>query len=305
MAMQQISDRDARGFPPAQRTADRMRDGLIGSLALHALVLLLAVFGLPLLAQAPPPEEHVVPVNLVALAAITAAPSAPVLAPVPQEKAHETAPDTPTPAVPAPETPPPPAEPRAKEAAQLPLTTALAPAEKPRLPRPAKAPKPAAHPAAKQAAPPSPADELTARLKALARLKQPSPPERPEPRQQEGSGVSNLTASSAAAARARDAAYGVKDFIRAQVIRHWNLHEDAVRHDEWSVAIRIVMSPDGKVLRAEIKDDPRFRADDGYRDFARSARNAVLMSSPLTVPAEAYDIAKDIVVDFNPKQVRQ
>jgi outer membrane biosynthesis protein TonB len=301
--MPQISDRDAEGFPPSQTAVEPMRDGLIGSLALHVLALLLVIFGLPWLAKAPPPEERVVPVNLVVLAESTTSPSAAVPAPLPQEKAREVAPAAPAPAIPAPETPPPPDEPRAKEASHPPVSTALAPAETPRLPRPAKAPKPAAHPAARQAQP-SPEDELSARLKALARLRQPSPPERPQPRQQEGSGASNVTAGNAAA-HGRDAAYGVKDFIRAQVIRHWNLHQDAARHSDWSVAIHIVMSPDGKVLRAEIEEDPRYSSDDAYRDFARSARNAVLMSSPLALPAEAYDIAKDIVVDFSPKQVLQ
>ncbi len=304
--MLQISESDGERRPLAETPPDRMRDGLIGSLALHTLAILLAVFGLPLLAQAPPPEERVVPVNLVDLAEITASPSTAEQAPLPQEQAHEIAPAASTPAVPEPQTPPPPAVPRAKETSRPALSTAIPPTEKPSLPKPAKAPKPATRPAAKlPPQPPSPLDELAARLKALARLRQPAPPLPAEPRRQEGSGVSTLTATSAAAARARDAAYGVKDFIRAQVIRRWNLRRDAVKHGDWTVAIHIVLNPDGTVVRAEIVDDPRHRLDRGYRDFARSARNAVLMSSPIAVPAAAYDIAKDIIVDFDPKQVLQ
>jgi hypothetical protein len=303
MAMQQVFDGDGR-VPPPRNRADGMRDGLIGSLALHALALLIAMFGLPL-PEAPPPVERVVPVNLVVLAETTASPAAAVTAPIPQAEARETAPAALAPAVPIPETPPPPALPRAREARQPPLSTALAPADKPRLPQPAKVPHRAAHAAARQTQRHAPEEELDARLKALARLRQPAPPERPEPRRQEGSGASSVTASSAGA-RTADAAYGIKDFIRAQVIRHWNLHRnDAAQHVQWSVAIHIWMSRDGKVLRAEIENDPRYSADTGYREFALSARNAVLMSSPLAVPAEAYDIAKDIVVDFNPRQVLQ
>jgi len=150
-----------------------------------------------------------------------------------------------------------------------------------------------------------PADDLAARLERLARLRQPAPPMPPNPRRQDGSGASNLTASSADAARARDAAYAVKDFIRAQVERRWNLNVTAPKGGDWVVAIHILLRPDGRVSRAEIVDTPRYRSDDAYRDFALSARNAVLLSSPLTVPAGEYDIAKDIVLDFRSKQVLQ
>lgn len=302
--MLQASDSDEPGRLPAETAPDRMRNGLIGSLALHGLALTLIIFGLPWLTHPPAPEERVVPVNLVALAENTTSPSAPAVAPLPQEQAHEVAPAEPSAAVPVPQAAPPPAEPRAKEASHPELSTAIAPAQKPALPQPAPAPKPASRPAAKPE-PLSAEEALALRLKALAKLRQPAPPMPPEPRQQDGSGNSSLTATSAAAARARDAAYGVKDIIRAQVIRRWNLHRDAVKLGDWTVAIHIVLNPDGKVLRAEIVDDPRYRSDTAYRDFALSARNAVLMSSPLALPAEAYDIARDIVVDFDPKQVLQ
>lgn len=299
-----ISESDGGLHPAAEPRAVGMRDGLVGSLALHLVAILLAVFGLPWLVQAPPPEEQVVPVSLVELAENTAAPSTAAVAPLPQEKAREAAPEAATQAVPAPQTPPAAAEHPAKEPSRPALSTAIEPAQKPTLPRPAKAPKPASRSAAKLPQP-SPEDELSARLKALARLRQPAPPVPAEPRHQDGAGASNLSATSAAAARARDPAYGVKDMIRAQVIRRWNLHRDAAKHADWTVAIHIVLNPDGKVVRAEIVDDPRYRSDSAYRDFALSARNAVLMSSPIAVPAEAYEIAKDIVVDFDPKTVSQ
>ena len=95
----------------------------------------------------------------------------------------------------------------------------------------------------------------------------------------------------------------VKDFIRAQVERRWNLNESAATAHNWTVSIRIALDHNGRVLTAEIVDDPRFRDNDAYRDFAHSARNAVLLSSPLLLPDSAYDLAKDIVVDFDPRQV--
>jgi outer membrane biosynthesis protein TonB len=152
---------------------------------------------------------------------------------------------------------------------------------------------------------PLPADDLSTRLHLLAKLRQPEAPIPPRQRQQAGSGSSNLTAASADAVPGHDATLGVKDFIRAQVERRWNLNGQAAKGRDWSAGIHIVLSRDGSVTRAEIVDNSRNRSDQAYQEFARSARNAVLLSSPLTVPPGAYDIAKDIVIDFRAKQVSQ
>jgi hypothetical protein len=148
----------------------------------------------------------------------------------------------------------------------------------------------------------SPADALAARLKMLAQLRQPLSPMPPNPRLQDGRGESSVTAASVPG-HATDATYAVKDFIRAQVERRWNLHGNTAAAKSWTVSIRIALDPDGRVLAAEIVDDPRLRDNDAYRDFALSARNAVLLSSPISLPLGVYDLAKDIVVDFDPRQV--
>ena len=95
----------------------------------------------------------------------------------------------------------------------------------------------------------------------------------------------------------------MKDFIRAQVERRWNPGGKLSKGADWIVAVHIVLGPDGDVRRADIVGDPRHSTDDAWQDFARSARNAVLLSSPLIVSADDYDIAKDIVVDFDAREV--
>ncbi len=306
------SDLPGPGMPLAadgrrrETPIDRMRGGLVGSSGLHLLVLLLLVFGPSWETRAPPPLEHIIPINLVQLGDKTASPSSPEVAPLPQEKASETAPVQSVDAVPVAQTPPPQAAPPQAEAKASPdLPTATRQEPKLAVPKPVKAPKPDTAPAARLRPQSLPADDLSTRLDVLARLKQPAPPMPPKPRQQEGSGASNLTASSANAAPGRDATYSVRDFIRAQVERRWNLDVNAPKGGDWVVVIHIVLRPDGSVSRADIVDTPRYRSDSAYRDFALSARNAVLLSSPLTVPAGDYDIAKDIILDFNSKQVQQ
>ena len=308
--MFQVSDSDMpiRGttFPGIPTRMKQMSGGLIGSFVLHLLVILLIVFGLPWLTSTPPQVEQVIPVNLVQLAENTGSPSSAEVAPLPQEKAKEVSTEQPAAAVPIEQTPPPQAAQHQAEERSMPnVLTAIKPEQKPEVPKTVKAHKPDASPAAKLQRQPLPADDLSVRLKALAQLRQPAPPMPPNPRQQDGSGASNLTATSANAARTRDATYSVKDFIRAQVERRWYLDRDIVKSNNWTVAIHIVMRSDGRVSKAEIVDDPRYRSNKAYSAFALSARNAVLLSSPLNLPSDYYDIAKDIVVDFDSKRVSQ
>jgi hypothetical protein len=284
-----------------------MGGGFIASLALHAIVILLVIFGWPWLMRAPPVEQVVViSVNLVVWGERTAAPSSEKTATLPQERAQEVSTVDHPEAVPVEQAPSPPDVPQktVDRTASAPLTVANA--EQPsKIPKRPKGPKDLALPATKLPRPQVPADDLNARLKKLAQLRQPPAPVPPIPRQQDGTGSSNLTATSADAARARDATYSVKDFIRAQVERRWNPDRKGVNVGNWTVAIHILLDRDGTVSRADIVDEARYRSDKPYFDFALSARNAVLLSSPLSLPPGAYDIAKDIVVDFDSRQVLQ
>jgi hypothetical protein len=69
------------------------------------------------------------------------------------------------------------------------------------------------------------------------------------------------------------------------------------------VLIHLGISRDGKVTFAEVVPDPRYQTDDALRELAYSARNAVLMSSPLTLPPGRYEEVRDITLDFRPRDV--
>jgi hypothetical protein len=275
-----------------------MAGGLIASLALHVIALLLILLGLPSPREAPP--EQVMAVDLVQLGDATAAPAASEAARLPQEPAKEVAPPAPADTVPVAATPTPPAvKPQIWERSPPELLTTSKPKPTAVPSRPVKPSKPDTVAAAPLRQPSSPTDDLAARLKRLAQLRQPEAPVPPSPRRQDGTGASNLAAASPEARPGLDATYGVKDFIRAQVERRWTPDRKAAAAGGWTVSIHIELGPDGRVSRADIVDDPRYAGDDGFRAFALSARNAVLLSSPLVVPPGAYDVARDIVVDFN------
>lgn len=295
--------------PAGGKRTDWMRPGLIGSLVLHVLAALLVVFGLPWLTPAPPEMARVMPVDLVRLGEKTAAPPQEEKSALPQEKAPEVAELEPADPVPVPQVPPPTPQAqrlKSKEGPKSDPLSAVTPLSKPDLPRSKPGPKSDPLPAVKPPKqPPPPLDDLDTRLKSLAKLQQQQAQARPSPRLQDDQGASNLTATSADAALGRQATYSVKDFIRAQIERHWNLDLRAVGAGDFVIAIHVVLNRDGSVGRADIVDDPRYRSSPVYRDLALSARNAVLVSSPLNLPPGRYDEVKDMTLNFNPRDVVQ
>jgi hypothetical protein len=260
--------------------------GIGCSLTLHVLVIAGLLFGLRILTPRElPPRERMIPVDLVMLSDVTSGPAAEDKAAIPQQMATEQA-VVPSPtAVPAPQSPPAPKVLRPAEQSAA-AQTAAARAKAITPPRPQQ-----------------PADELTARLEQLAKLQQPAPAQPPAPRDQTGPGISNITAASDSAAPGVDATYRVKDFLRAQIERRWNVQVSPLTENNLTAAIRIQLDPDGTVRRAEVVPDATHRNDQAYEDFARSARNAVLLSSPLTLLPGSYALAKDIVIDFNARRL--
>ena len=289
------------GLRPERAPRERMAPGLLGSLALHGVVALLILLLLPRWLATPPEPEQIVPIDLVTLGARTEAPAADQKASLPQEQAEQKAErDRPDP-VPAPQTPPPPQAlaPKARASAAPVPVAAVNPDAAEHLPKPG-------HSAAAKPRPtPSPADDLAAKLQSLARLRQPAPPIAPNPRPQEGSGVSNITASSANARLGSTATYSVQDFLRAQVERHWYWDRRRLGAGDWAVSIHVVLNGDGSVAKAEIIDDPRHDGDPTYHDLALSARDAVLLSSPLNLPPGRYAAVKDITLTLDPRTASQ
>ena len=73
---------------------------------------------------------------------------------------------------------------------------------------------------------------------------------------------------------------------------------------ELSVEIRASVSPDGTVRHATIVDSGRL-GDPLYRAAAESARRTFFnpQCTPLKLPPDKYEIWKDLVVNFDPKDL--
>lgn len=146
---------------------------------------------------------------------------------------------------------------------------------------------------------PGPTDELEAKLRALARLRAPSADTRLT---ESGTGVSEADARSDGALGSH-ATYAIKDYIRAQVERRWNLNLALLGNRNFSVLIRVEITSNGVVKMAEIVDQARFVTDKAFREIALSARNAILLSSPIALPVGRYDALMSMTLSLNPRDV--
>ena len=164
-------------------------------------------------------------------------------------------------------------------------------------------PNRAAVPEPKQAPDPTADDPLSKKLRELSQWNQPAPPLPASPNLQDGSGLSNVTAGNGNG-RAGNPTLGLKDYLRAQIERRWVLPEGAALRNDWVVVLHLSIK-DGRVVTADIVDDPRMGRDPAFREFAFSARNAALLSSPLNIPPQFVELARDVSLDFNPRQVQQ
>ena len=91
----------------------------------------------------------------------------------------------------------------------------------------------------------------------------------------------------------------VGDFIRAQVERRWGPDLAALGNRAFSVLIHVEITGAGVVTRADVVSDQRFASDDAYQDIARSARNAVLLSSPFALPPGRYAEVMELTLSLD------
>ena len=146
---------------------------------------------------------------------------------------------------------------------------------------------------------PPPVDTLEAKLRGLAKLRQ----IQNNPKVAEGQGVSNVDAANGAPGET--ATYSVKDYVRAQVLRRWSLNLAKLAGRSFTIPIRMAMKRDGTIVSAKIVEESRTKIDPLYRDIALSARNAVILSSPIALPPADLPAIMHFTLDLDPKDTRR
>jgi hypothetical protein len=166
-----------------------------------------------------------------------------------------------------------------------------------RIPAPrSTSPKPAVGVAPNKETPP-PIDNIEAKIRGLARLRQPDAPVRALDNEQ----TADVDTTSNGAASGDVARYGLRDYIRAQAERRWSLNNPALRNRNLVVLLRVTITRTGTVTKSEIVNQARFLSDAGFHEIALSARNAVILSSPFALPPGDYQDVMNLTLSLNPK----
>jgi hypothetical protein len=145
-------------------------------------------------------------------------------------------------------------------------------------------------PATKQRHP----DELTVKLQKLAELRQPILDQRLSTK---GEGLSRISATSRDAEIGFDATF--RDFLRDQIEHHWGLDLGTLHGKDFSVLLRVAITKAGVVTKAEVVNNQRSGVDAAFDEAALSARNAALLSSPLTLPPGRYPELMNVILTLN------
>ena len=95
------------------------------------------------------------------------------------------------------------------------------------------------------------------------------------------------------------------DAIRQKIRKCWIVPAGVQGMKDLVVDIKMQISQDGTVTKADIVDTSRYSRDEAFQMAAESARRAVLdpACNPLPLPADKYDQWKDLELSFNPKDM--
>jgi len=282
-------------------------------------IILLAVFGLPVLTSPPPQIVEPIPVELATLADKTNVPplaQKPPAKPAPPKLAPPLPPSPPLPEPPkaeAPPPPPPPPKPQPQQVAALPPPPEPAPeplpqpmAEKkpepPPKPQPPQPPQPSLPLPPLPQAKPQPPDQ-NAVEKILRSIEKSKPP--PQPDQVDKVVKQFAAAASPPPPTSLDNRMTMSeiDAVRQQIERCWNVPAGAKDAKDLVVDIHVTLNPDGSVRAARIVDQARLGRDSFFRAAAESAYRAIFQCQPLHLPPDKYSLWQDMTLSFNPSQI--
>lgn len=296
--MSHVLSSDGPNVSPALKRA------AVVSVLFHLGVYLALTVTLPVFRKPPPELEQPIAVEFVEVAEKTTTNRPPVEVPKPKEKIEEDKPvekknDKPKapPKVdlkePPKAVPPEPPKPKQK-VVEKPSEVPPPPSEKLKEPEPKKPePKPEEKPEVKQE------DQFASLLKNLQETE-------PQPE----TDVVNPKADtppqpSPLAAFSQKLTMSEMDALKYQLSRCWSIQAGARYAEDLVVEIRLLVNADRSVQSATIVDQGRYNADGFFRAAADSAMRAVRspMCNPLELPVDKYDMWKDIVVRFDPREM--
>lgn len=294
-----------------------MGKGSLLSAGLHLIVILIAIFGLPMFSNDWEPPVESIPVELATIAEMTNIPMRPEpKKPVEKDKPKpEPKPEPPKP-TPAPPPPPPPApepEPLPEDAVPLPKDKVE---EKPE-PKPEAAPervvkldgpRPKVKP--KRPLEEKPEDKLDLnKIAALLDKELDDPAQKTEETEEKPEDIPQDLPPTQATRPTTSAQMTLSeiDSIRAQIEQCWIVPAGAQYAENLVVRVRIFLRPDGGLAQPpQVVDSSRMgmAGQEAYRTAAESAVRAILKCEPFkNLPVEKYDRWQDIELNFDPRSM--
>ncbi|MEN3974815.1 cell envelope integrity protein TolA [Emcibacter sp. SYSU 3D8] len=96
----------------------------------------------------------------------------------------------------------------------------------------------------------------------------------------------------------------IQSAIASQIARCWAAPVGATGAETLVVRIRIYLRRDGSLANDPvIVDRGRMMSDNLYKVAAEAAKRAVQRCAPLKLPADYYDIWRDVILNFDPKML--
>ena len=96
-----------------------------------------------------------------------------------------------------------------------------------------------------------------------------------------------------------------EDALKAQIFGCWSIPLGLPYNENVLVRIRLLLKPDGSVIKSEILDHARMnRPGQGfYKVLAESALRAVKLCQPLRVPSTGYERWKELQLNFDAREM--
>jgi outer membrane biosynthesis protein TonB len=264
---------------------------LIASALFHLFVIVALWVGLPRIVRPPPKPVVLIPIEIAQIAPMSAIKKEEKPQP-PEPPKPDVKPEPPKPEPPKPETPQP-TPPKPPEPVPAP--------PKPPEPQPTPKPQPKPKPPEPKKEPPK-QDSFTSVLKNVAKLKKDEPPKKPDQPQKN---QVPATPAPQAPAIADRLTVSEEDLLRQQMRQCWNVPIGARDIENTSVEIYISVGPDRVLKEAIPVDQARMNRDPFFRAVAESALRALHnpLCSPLALPPEKYDQWKEMIFNFNPRDM--
>ena len=96
-----------------------------------------------------------------------------------------------------------------------------------------------------------------------------------------------------------------EDALKAQIFGCWSIPLGLPYNENLLVRIKLMLEPDGTVVKTEILDHVRMnKPDQGfYKVLAESALRAIKLCQPLRVPSSGYERWKELQLNFDAREM--